>query len=131
MKNKLLFLICSVFGNALGTALMTQTGLGLTAWGSAAKNVADFYGITFGTAFIIIALIFYGIALIMQKKVEIMSTFMSLAFLITFGLLSDVLIHWIPDMTGLLIQFRIIINFLGLCVLLLSIALHLNLIYIE
>jgi len=35
MKRTIFLLICAVIGNALGTALMTNTSLGLTAWGSA------------------------------------------------------------------------------------------------
>jgi uncharacterized membrane protein YczE len=126
MKRKLFFLFCSVLGNALGTALMTNTNLGLTAWGSAAKNFANFSDITFGTAFIILALVFYLIAIMMKKKINIYDTLMSLGFLVSFGLLSDLLIALIPNMIDLGIGIRILINLLGLSILLFSIALHLK-----
>jgi uncharacterized membrane protein YczE len=130
MRKNIFYLICSVLGNALGTALMANTNLGLTAWGSAALNVAGFFDITFGTAFIMLALIFYMIALVIRKKIEMISTLMSVAFLLAFGLLSDLFINIIPNMTGLALALRILINFIGLSILLFSIALHLK-IYIA
>ncbi|MDY0295382.1 MAG: DUF6198 family protein [Acholeplasmataceae bacterium] len=126
MRKSIFYLLCSVLGNALGTALMANTNLGLTAWGSAAQNVAGFFDITFGTAFIILALIFYVIALMIRKKIEIINALLSLAVLLAFGLLSDLFINLIPDMTGLSLVMRIFINFVGLSILLFSIALHLK-----
>lgn len=123
---KYLYLIVSVIGNALGTALMANTDLGLTAWGSAAQNFSGLLGISFGTGFIVLATIFYVIAMIIQRKIVLLETGLSFAFLISFGLLSDLFINVIPDMSNLNIVLRILINFLGLAILIFAIALHLK-----
>lgn len=119
-------LFIAVLGNALGTALMSNTKLGFTAWGSAAKNFSNFFNISFGTGFIILALIFYLIALLISKKFVFQHFVFSLTFLLSFGLLSDLLISIIPELDHLNMIFRILINFLGLSILLFSIALHLK-----
>lgn len=126
MKRTIFLLICAVIGNALGTALMTNTSLGLTAWGSAAYNIGRFLNISFGTAFIIMAIIFYLIALAISKKINIIETILSFAFLVSFGMLSDLFIWLIPDMTSLNYVLRLVINFFGLAILIFSIALHLK-----
>lgn len=126
MSKKLFILLCSVIGNALGTALMTNTRLGLTVWGSAAKNVSIFFNISFGTAFIILAIAFFMIAISINRKMRPNEMLMSLIFLISFGLLSDLFIFVIPDFSDLHYMFRLIINFSGLVILMFSIALHLK-----
>jgi uncharacterized protein len=126
MIKKIFYLMIAVIGNALGTALMSNTDLGFTAWGSAAKNFSYFFEISFGTAFIILATIFYLIALLISKKFVILDTVLSFLFLISFGLLSDLLIELIPQMTELDYLLRLLINFTGLVILLFSIALHLK-----
>ena len=126
MTRKIIYLIISVLGNALGTALMTNTHLGLTAWGSAALNLAGFFSISFGTAFILMAIFFYVIALMIRKKIKLIETFLSTLFLVSFGLLSDLFIAIIPDLIDLELYLRILINFIGLSILLFSIALHLK-----
>jgi len=63
MIRKLPYLLLSVLGNALGTALMINSHFGLTAWGSAAFNFGKFLDVTFGTAFIILALFFFVMAI--------------------------------------------------------------------
>jgi len=126
MKKTIFLLICAVIGNALGTALMTNTSLGLTAWGSAAFNIGIFFNISFGTAFIIMAIIFYLIALLISKKVNFVEMILSLAFLVSFGTLSDLFILIIPNMTNISYVLRLMINFFGLGILIFSIALHLK-----
>lgn len=126
MTRKIIYLIISVLGNALGTALMTNTHLGLTAWGSAALNLASFFSISFGTSFIIMAIFFYVIALMIRKKIKLIETLLSTLFLVSFGLLSDLFIAIIPDLIDLELYLRILINFIGLSILLFSIALHLK-----
>ena len=126
MTRKIIYLIISVLGNALGTALMTNTHLGLTAWGSAALNLAGFFSISFGTAFILMAIFFYVIALMIRKKIKLIETLLSTLFLVSFGLLSDLFISIIPDLIDLELYLRILINFIGLSILLFSIALHLK-----
>lgn len=126
MKKTIFLLICAVIGNALGTALMTNTSLGLTAWGSAAYNIGRFFHISFGTAFIIMAIIFYFVALLISKRFNIVETVLSLAFLVSFGMLSDLFIYIIPDLTEINYIFRLLINFVGLGILIFSIALHLK-----
>ncbi len=126
MTRKIIYLIISVLGNALGTALMTNTHLGLTAWGSAALNLAGFFSISFGTAFILMAIFFYVIALMIRKKIKLIETLLSTLFLVSFGLLSDLFIAIIPDLIDLELYLRILINFIGLSILLFSIALHLK-----
>ena len=105
---------------------MTNTHLGLTAWGSAALNLAGFFSISFGTAFILMAIFFYVIALMIRKKIKLIETFLSTLFLVSFGLLSDLFIAIIPDLIDLELYLRILINFIGLSILLFSIALHLK-----
>lgn len=126
MIRKIFYLLIAVIGNALGTALMTNTDLGLTAWGSAAKNFANNINISFGTGFIILAIAFYLIATLIRKKIVIIETLLSFAFLVSFGLLSDLFIATIPSMVELHLVLRILINFLGLTILIFSIALHLK-----
>jgi uncharacterized membrane protein YczE len=126
MKRTIFLLICAVIGNALGTALMTNTSLGLTAWGSAAFNIGRFLNISFGTAFIIMAIVFYLIAILISKKINIIETILSFAFLFSFGMLSDLFIWLIPNMTEWNFVLRLVINFIGLGILIFSIALHLK-----
>lgn len=126
MKKKLFYLFIAVIGNALGTALMTNTDLGLTAWGSAAKNFSNYVSISFGTGFIILAIAFYFVASFIRKKIVIQETLLSFAFLVSFGLLSDLFIAIIPSMVELHLVLRILINFFGLTILIFAIALHLK-----
>lgn len=126
MHKKLFILLCSVIGNALGTALMTNTTMGLTVWGSAAKNVSLFFNISFGTAFIVLAIAFFAIALMINRHMKPIEMLMSLIFLILFGLLSDLFIFLIPDFSNLHYMIRLVINIIGLVTLMFSIALHLK-----
>lgn len=126
MQKKLFILLCSVIGNALGTALMTNTTMGLTVWGSAAKNVSLFFNISFGTAFIVLAIAFFAIALMINRHMKPIEMLMSLVFLILFGLLSDLFIFLIPDFSSLHYMIRLVINIIGLVTLMFSIALHLK-----
>lgn len=126
MTRKLLYLLISVLGNALGTALMVNSDMGLTAWGSAAFNVGVFFDISFGTAFIILALVFFGIALTISRSFRIIDIALSIGFLLSFGMLSDLFIGWLSLIKTIPLVLRIGINFIGLSILLFSIALHLK-----
>lgn len=126
MIKKIPYLIIAVLGNAIGTALMVNTDIGLTAWGSAAFNVGAFLDVSFGTAFIILALVFYLIALILQKSFKPVDTLLSLAFLVSFGMLSDLFIVWFPSFAEVALPIRILINFFGLSILIFAIAVHLK-----
>lgn len=126
MIRKIPFLILSVIGNALGTALMINSNVGLTAWGSAAFNFGAFLNVSFGTAFIILALLFFVVAILLSGKIVVMDMIMSIAFLLSFGLLSDLFVLWIPSFLEWPFWLRMLINFLGLSILLLAIAIHLK-----
>jgi len=126
MIRKLPYLLIAVLGNAIGTALMVNSDMGLTAWGSAAENFSTFFHVSFGTGFIILAVVFYFIALILQKRIRWIDTLLSAAFLVSFGMLSDLFILWIPSFVSLPFAIRIAINFVGLAILIFAIAVHLK-----
>ncbi len=126
MTKKLVYLMISVLGNALGTALMVNSDMGLTAWGSAAFNLGTFFHLSFGTAFILLALFFFGIAIALSRRFHLLDIILSLGFLVSFGMLSDVFIGWLSFIKSWDLVFRVIMNFFGLCILLYAIALHLK-----
>ncbi len=126
MTKKLIYLCVSVLGNALGTALMVNSNMGLTAWGSAAYHMGSFFHLSFGTSFIILALLFFGIALLLSRKFHVIDILLSLAFLLSFGFLSDLFISWISIIHTWNLWLRVGMNVIGLFILLFSIALHLK-----
>lgn len=123
----MMYLFFAIIGNALGTALMNNTSLGMTAWGSSAKNVSNLLGVSLGLAFVILSVFFYIIALLIKKKFELRPCIESFLFLFGFAVFSDLFVFLIPDMSGLHYALRLLINVSGLLVLLLSIAVHLKL----
>ena len=52
---KLGYLSIAVVGNALGTALMAETNLGMTAWGSGSLNFSNYFNISLGFGFVILS----------------------------------------------------------------------------
>ncbi|MBN2605473.1 MAG: hypothetical protein JXR62_06610 [Bacilli bacterium] len=123
---KLLYLMIAVVGNALGTALMSETELGMTAWGSGVKNFSNTFNLTLGVGFIILSVFFYIAANVIRRRVDVMEFLQSFLFLFTFGLLTDLFIMYLPQLSELQIIFRILVNTFGLLILLFSIALHLR-----
>ncbi len=124
---KLSYLFIAIIGNALGTALMNNTNLGMTAWGSSAKNISNLFSVSIGIAFIILSIVFYSIALLIKKEFKLRPFIESFLFLFGFALFSDLFIYLIPDLSQLHFVVRLIINISGLLILLLSIAIHLKL----
>ncbi len=127
MMKKTWYLIIAIIGNALGTAIMNNTSLGMTAWGSSAKNISNLFGVTVGQAFIILSVFFYVVAIIIAKKFVLIKFVESFLFLFGFAFCSDFFISIIPDLSHLAYVFRLLLNVFGLLVLLFSIALHLKL----
>ena len=126
MKNTFFYLLIAIIGNALGTALMEQTNIGMTAWGSSALNTANFLGITLGNGFIVLSVFFYIVALLIARKVDFLAMFLSFVFLFSFAYLTDFFLLLVPDFSTLPYIIRIIINLFGLLILLFSIAVHLR-----
>lgn len=106
---------------------MLQTNLGASAWGAAATNVSRFFDITEGLGFLVVSLVFYGIAIVLRKSFVLWDALWSLGFLLSFSTLLDGFLWLIPDLSSLELWSRIGLNVLGLLVLLYSIALHLRL----
>jgi uncharacterized membrane protein YczE len=123
---KLLYLIIAVIGNALGTALMSETRLGMTAWGSGVKNFSYFFNISLGVGFVILSIFFNVLANIIRRKINVMEFIQSFLFLFTFGFLTDFFIALLPSLGDFSLLIRLCINTLGLIILLFSIALHLR-----
>ncbi len=124
---KALYLFIAVIGNGLGSALMFQADLGMSAWGSAAANVSN--AITFlspGEAFIILGILFYIVALIIHKKVILYDLVLSLLFLVSFSTLLDFFLFIIPDFSVMEMWIRLLVSVIGLLILLFAIAIHLH-----
>ncbi|PAT01426.1 hypothetical protein CI105_06845 [Candidatus Izimaplasma bacterium ZiA1] len=119
-------MIIAVTGNALGTAIMSQTGLGMTAWGSSSSNLAAYFNISLGTGFIVLSAFFYTIAVIIRKKIIIKEMIFSTVFLLSFGYLVNIFLLFIPDFRDLNIIVNFLINIVGLLILLFAIAVHLK-----
>lgn len=120
------WLIIVVLGNGLGSALMFQTHLGMSAWGAAASNVSLFFDISPGTAFVLVSLVFYTLAILLLRGIRLFDTIQSMIFLVTFSLLLDGFIMILPDLSGSLMIVRLLWNVLGMLILLASISLHLK-----
>ena len=123
---KIVYLIIAVLGNALGTALMANTFLGMTAWGSAAFNVSNYLGITLGLGFAILSVIFYVSATLIRKKFILRECIESIIFLVSFSFFADRFVDWFPSFVGYHYVIRLLINIVGMLVLLFSIALHIK-----
>ena len=105
---------------------MAQTDIGMTAWGSSALNTANFLGLSLGNGFIVLSVFFYIVALLIAKKIDLIKMIQSFIFLFSFAYLTDLFLLFVPDFTVLPYIVRIVINFIGLLILLFSIAVHLR-----
>ena len=123
---KWVYLLIAVLGNALGTALMANTFMGMTAWGSSAFNTANLFQISLGTSFIILSVFFYILAVLINRKFVFKEMVSSALFLVSFSLLADLFVSWFPSFEGYQFVYRLLINVLGMIVLLFSIALHIK-----
>lgn len=126
MKKRLIYLGYAVLFNALGTAMMAESNLGMSAWGTAAINLSKFLGVSLGVAFNIVAVVFYIFALLIMRRFSVKEALLSFGFSFSFGLFSDIFMYMIPDIPESLVALRIIINIIGLFVLLFGIAIHLR-----
>ena len=119
-------LIFAVILNALGQALMAQTEFGMTAWGVAAINLSNFSRISLGTSFILLSVLAYFLACLIRSKYDMKEMIQSFTFLFAFGILTDIFVYLIPNLGLEHILLRFALNFVGLFILLFSIALHLK-----
>lgn len=126
MKKTIVYMLIAIIGNALGTALMQQTDIGMTAWGSSALNTSNYLGVSLGNGFIILSVFFYIVAIIIAKKFVLKDMLLSALFLFCFAYLTDVFLLFVPEFISLPYIIRILINVVGLLILLFSIAVHLN-----
>ncbi|QMS84591.1 DUF6198 family protein [Candidatus Xianfuyuplasma coldseepsis] len=123
---KFIYLIIAVLGNGLGSAMMYESTIGMSAWGSAAANVSAISdAITPGLAFMIVSIVFFIIAIIIHKKVILYEIFFSLVFLVSFSTIMDMFIVMLPDMSSWSFSMRLLVNIIGMLVLLFSISIHL------
>ncbi len=123
----ILYLMIAIIGNALGTALMASSSLGMTAWGSGASNVGSFFHLSIGIGFIILSVLFYGLSVIIRRKFNLIEMIESTIFLLSFSFLADVFIDLLPSFIGINIVYRIMINIVGMLILMFSIAVHIRL----
>lgn len=119
-------LLIAVCGNAFGLALMLETDLGASVWGSAVSNISAFFSITEGVSMIVMSLVFYAIAVLIQQTVSLLDAAMSIAFLVTYGTLLNGFIYLIPNLSELSVIILILLNVVGMLILLFSISLHLH-----
>lgn len=126
MRKTILYMLIAIIGNALGTAIMEQTNLGMTAWGSSALNTSNFFSISLGNGFIVLSVLFYILALLIEKKIDYKAMFLSAVFLFSFAYLTDLLLLFIPTFETLPFFIKTVINLIGLLILLFSIAVHLR-----
>jgi len=123
---KVWYLVIAITGNALGTALMEETDLGMTAWGSAARNFSNYFDISLGMGFIILSVFFYVLATCIRREFILNEMIQSTIFLLSFSFLSDFFIYLIPSLSNLNDFFRLLINIFGMLILMFSIAVHIR-----
>lgn len=121
------YLVIAILGNALGTAIMAETNLGMTAWGSGAANVGNFLSISVGQAFIVLSVVFYILATFLRRQFILKEMIESIIFLLSFSFLADYFITLMPDLSNLGYAVKLIVNVLGMLVLMFSIAVHIRL----
>lgn len=126
MKKRLELLGYAVLFNALGTAMMAESNMGMSAWGTAAINLSNYLGISLGLAFNIVAIVFYILALVIMRRFSWKEALLSFGFSLSFGLFSDIFMYMIPDIPQSMLLVRSIVNIIGLLVLLFGIAIHLR-----
>lgn len=120
------YLVLAIIGNGVGSALMYQTHLGMSAWGASAANLSQFLSITPGLAFLIVSTVFYVLAISLRRSFIWKEAILSFLFLLSFSSVLDGVIYILPSFDSLSFIIRIIINIMGLLVLLLSISLHIK-----
>lgn len=123
---KYAYLLIAIVGNALGTAIMEASNIGMTAWGSSSLNTAAFFSLDLWAGFMILSIFFYSIAVIIRKEFIQSECIQSFLFMIGFSLFTSLFMSIVPDLDYLNYVSRSIINLLGLCILLFGIAIHLK-----
>ena len=123
---KPIVLTIAVILNALGQSIMAQTEFGMTAWGMAAVNLEAFAGISLGLSFVVLSTFSYVLAVGIRRRFDYREMIESFLFLFAFGFLTDLFVLLIPSLSQEDIIIRFLFNFLGLLILLFSIALHLK-----
>ena len=108
---RIIYLVIAITGNALGTALMAETNLGMTAWGSSSLNVSNFFNVSLGTGFIILSFVFYSIAVIIRRKFIWLEAVESAIFLLSFSFLADFFICLVPSLNDVTYIVRLLITF--------------------
>ncbi len=126
MKNRIIYLIYAVLFNAIGTALMAKSNLGMSAWGAASINLAEFLNVSLGVSFNIIAVVFYLIALILLKGITLKEVIYSFAFAFSFGTFTDLFVYLLPNISAMSLFVRVVANIIGLLIMCLGIAIHLR-----
>lgn len=122
-----LYLVIAILGNALGTAIMAETNLGMTAWGSAASNTGNLLNISIGQAFIVLSVVFYVFATLLRREFKLKEMIESIIFLLSFSFLSDFFISLMPNLSNLNYVLMLLINIFGMLILMFSIAVHIRL----
>ncbi|XMB86546.1 DUF6198 family protein [Mycoplasmatota bacterium WC44] len=120
------YLIISVLFNAFGTAMMANSELGLSAWGAGATNIANYYSLSLGAAFNIIAVLSYIVAIIILRRFNLKEAVMSFVFAFSFGFFVDLFMYMLPDFGLSSLLIRVIVNIVGLSVMSFGIAVHLR-----
>lgn len=123
---KIVYLSIAIVGNALGTAVMEASNIGMTAWGSSSLNTAAFFNLDLWAGFMILSFLFYFIAVLIRKKFIMSEFIQSFLFMIGFSLFTSFFMRIVPDLEYLNYVFRAIINIVGLCILMFGIAVHLK-----
>jgi len=123
---KIIYLSIAILGNALGTAIMEASNIGMTAWGSSSLNTAAFFNLELWAGFMILSILFYFIAVIIRKKFILSEFINSFLFMIGFSIFTSIFMKIVPDLEYLNYVYRAIINIFGLFILLFGIAVHLK-----
>ena len=123
---KIGYLLIAILGNALGTAIMEASNIGMSAWGSSSLNTAAFFNLELWAGFVILSFMFYFIAVIIRKKFIISEFIRSFLFMIGFSIFTSLFMNIVPDLEYLSYITRAMINIVGLCILMFGIAVHLK-----
>lgn len=123
---KIGYLIIAITGNALGTAIMEESNVGMTAWGSSALNTSNFLGVNLGIGFVVLSVFFYIIANIIRRRFDFKELVFSFLFLFSYAYLVDVFLWIIPSIGHFDYFYRLLIDVFGLMILLFSISVHLK-----
>lgn len=119
-----MYLALAILLNAVGTAFMSKSNLGMTVWGGTSYATSLYFGVSLGVGFVILAVVFYAIAVLLDKKIDLVNAAISFINLLLFGLLSDFFIWLFPS--AWFDTLPIVWNLVGLAILNLGIAVHLR-----